>query len=183
MPTVLRTDPISATPTPRAGPAPQPPSPPRPTLGVDRIDRGAPENRGLITGAVVLGAIAVQFVPGLDLAVDAGAAAVGGGAALEGAAAAGGAVAARTAGGAVATSAAATAVPFAKKIGAFFLEHGKGLARELAIGTIADAIIHPPGHKSEGGGAAAQAVAACASGHVKSAHFKDATSDVTIECK
>ena len=33
---------------------------------------------GFITGAVVLGAVALQFVPGLDIAVDAAAAATGG---------------------------------------------------------------------------------------------------------
>ena len=177
MPTVQRTEPISAAPAPRPGPAPQPSPAPRPTLGEDRIEPSGHNNRALITGAVVAGAIAVQFVPGLDLAVDAGAAVAGGGAALEGA------VVARSAVGAIATGAAAT-VPLAKKIGVFFLEHGKSVARELAIGTIADAIIHPPGHENHGGGSAAtQALAACASGHVKSAHIKDATSDVTIECK
>ena len=168
MATVQRTDPVPRAPTPRAGPAPQPPAP-RPTFGEDRIELGVHGHRGLITGAVVVGAIALQFVPVLDLAVDAGAAAVGGGAALEGA------------GAALRTGAAATAVPLAKKIGAFFLQHGKSVARELAVGTIADAIIHPPGH--EGGSAAREAVAACASGHLRSAHIKDATSDVTVECK
>ena len=183
MATVQRTDPISTAPTPRPGPTPTLPAPPRPTLGVDRIEPAVSDHRGLILGAVVAGAIAVQFVPGLDLAVDAGAAATGGSAALEGATLAGAGAAARSAGAAVATGAAETALPFAKKIGAFFLEHGKSLARELAIGTIADAIIHPPGQKSDAGSAAAEAVEACASGHVKSAHIKDATSDVTIACK
>ena len=69
MATVQRTDPVPRAPTPRAGPAPQLPAP-RPTFGEDRIELGVHGHRGLITGAVVVGAIALQFVPVLDLAVE-----------------------------------------------------------------------------------------------------------------
>jgi len=148
---------------------------------VQRIDPTPSGNGqgGFITGAVVLGAVALQFVPGLDIAVDAAAAATGGGAALEGAAAAAGGTLARAAG----TTASTSAIPLAKKIGALFFMHGKSLAREVAIGTVADAIIHPPGHEKHEGDATAQAIAACSSGDVKSAHIKDSTGDVTIVCK
>jgi len=139
----------------------------------------------LATAALAAGAVAVQFVPGVDLAVDV--------------AAAGGAVAEGAAGGAAASSAAAAsgvaaaagvveraASPLLGKAGAFLASHAKSLGRDVGIGIAADLITKMidraagAGHDHD---PVASAAAACATGRVASVHIKEDTRDVSVSCK
>jgi len=185
---VQRSELVLAAPAPQPGPIPSGGSAARASLGEDRVVARGHDSRGLLaTAALAAGAVAVQFVPGVDVAVDAvaagGAVAEGavGGAAVSSAAAASGAAVAGAAG--VLERAAS---PLFAKAGAFLASHAKSLGRDVGIGIAADLITKMidraagAGHDRD---PVASAAAACASGRVASVHITEGTRDVSVSCK
>ena len=187
MASVQRSEVILAAPAPRPGASPGGGPSARSPLGEDRVVARGHDSRGLLaTAALAAGAVAVQFVPGVDVAVDA---AVAGGAVAEGAVG-GAAVSSAAASGAAVAGAAAVseraAAPALAKAGAFLLSHAKSLGRDLGIGIAADMSTKVIDHATSSGSGhdpVASAAAACATGRVASVHIKEDTRDVSVSCK
>ena len=188
MASVQRSETVLAAPAPRSGPAPGGGPVARASLGEDRVVSRGHDSRGLLaTAALAAGAVAVQFVPGVDLAVDVAAA---GGAVAEGAAGGAAASSAAAASGAAVAGAAGVVEravsPLLGKAGAFLASHAKSLGRDVGIGIAADLITKMidraagAGHDHD---PVASAAAACATGRVASVHIKEDTRDVSVSCK